>query len=546
MDQGHDQDRRGVPLTRGSFRFVLAACVFASLFSGCAYTGSIRDYIHNGFKVGPNYRKPAVAVETDWIDSYDQRLLRELPRDNAWWTVFDDPALTTLIDQSYQQNIPLREAGLRVVEARAQLGIAVGSLFPQQQSAFGDFRHIQISKTALDSRPLLALGVPRTFDRWTTGFDAAWELDFWGKFRRSIESAEASLDATVESYDDVLVTLLAETAAAYVEVRTAQERIRLAEENIAAQLGSLSIAESRYRSGETDELDVFQAKTNVRNTQALVPQLKEMERKAEIRLCVLQGIPPQDLSEQLGQAPIPHAPDAVAVGIPADLLRRRPDVRRAERLVAVESARIGVAAADLLPQFAIRGTIKYDTEDFSNLFRSSSSAGDITPGFRWDVLNYGRLRNQVLAQDARFQQQALQYQQTVLRANADVERALVSFLQSQERVKLLTDAVDANKQALKIAIDQYQAGQTNYNQIFTLQAFLVQEQDALALAQQSVASSLISIYKALGGGWQIRLGPTGIPIGVEEIETPAAEVDQEIDLLPPVPPTEDETEDEGV
>ena len=522
----------------GPLTFLCLAAIYAS---GCAYTGSIRDYIHNGFKVGPEYQKPAAPVEQDWIDSYDKRLLQELPRDPRWWTVFHDPSLTNLINQSYEQNIPLREAGMRVVEARAQLGITVGALFPQEQSFYGDYRRSQISRRAVNSRPLLNLGIPRTFDHWATGFDAAWELDFWGKFRRAVESAEASLDATVEEYDDVLVTLLAETASAYVELRTAQERRRLAEANIESQQGSLNIARARYDSGTTDELDVYQALTNVRNTQALLPVLREQERKAEIRLCVLQGIPPRDLGDQLGSGPIPKASPTAAVGIPADLLRRRPDVRRAERLAAAESARIGVAAADLLPQFSIRGTINYAAEDFSHLLGSKSFAGDISPGFRWDLLNYGRLRNNVLVQDARFQQQALQYQQTVLRANADAERAIVTFLESQEQVKFLSDAVDANQQALKIAIDQYQAGETNYNQIFTLQAFLVDEQDALALAQQRVAMGLISIYKALGGGWQIRLGNDNLLGMPELIELPEAETSEtDINLLPPIPLTDEE------
>ncbi|MCP4192439.1 MAG: TolC family protein [Planctomycetaceae bacterium] len=514
---------------------------------GCRYTGSVSDYVHNGFKVGPNYRKPAVAVEEDWIDGYDKRLLKELPRNNDWWAVFDDPKLTTLIERSYQQNIPLREAGLRVLESRTELGITVGSMFPQQQEAVGEYSRIQISRSDLTNRPLDM--IPRAFNRWSTGFDAAWELDVWGRFRRSIESAEASLDASVEEYDDILVTLLAETAATYVELRAAQERIRLAEANVKAQLGSLGIAESRYNSGTSDELDVFQAKTNVRNTQSLIPEFKKRERKAIIRLCVLQGIPPQNLLPDLGEGPIPGVPNQVTVGIPADLLRRRPDIRRAEREVAAQSARIGVAASDMLPHFAIRGSLNYNSESLSRLLASKSLAGGITPGFSWDLLNYGRLRNQVLLEDAVFQQRALNYQQTVLKASEDVERAIVSFLQDQQRVKLLSEAVAANQQALKIAIDQYRAGDRNYNQIFTLQAFLVEEQDALALARQSLATSLISIYKALGGGWQIRLSDfSEIAFATHELieappEQPQAPPEQpqapEINLLPPVPPESD-------
>ncbi|MEM8680090.1 MAG: efflux transporter outer membrane subunit, partial [Planctomycetota bacterium] len=340
----------------------------------------------------------------------------------------------------------------------------------------------------------------------STGFDAAWELDFWGKFRRSIEAADARLQVSIQDYDDLLVTLIAETASAYVEFRTFEERIRLAQLNVKAQEGMLEIAKSRYASGVTDEMDVYQAETNVANTQAKLPQLEVRRREAEIRLCVLMGIPPHELAEQLGTGPIPRAPTSVVVGIPADLLRRRPDIRRAEWAAAEQSARIGVAAAELLPQFALRGTIRYESNQFDDLFRSLSSAGIIAPGFRWDVLNYGRLKNNVLLQDARFQRLLTAYEQTVLEANADVERALVAFIEGQREVEYLSNAVAANRKALKIATDQYRLGDTNYNQIFTLQAFVVEEEDALAEAKGAVARSLIRVYKALGGGWQLRCG----------------------------------------
>lgn len=497
-------------------------CWCTAALCGCAYTGSVRNYLRNDFKVGPNYRKPVAAVEDEWIDADDEQILSECPRRNDWWAVFDDTLLTGLVNSTYQQNLTLQEAGLRVLESRVQLGIAIGSVFPQEQQVTGDYTHVQLSKTSVDSFPILALGIPRSFNNWSTGFDAAWELDVWGKFRREIESADASLQATVEQYDDILVTLLAETAAAYVELRTAQERLRLAERNVEAEIGLLEIAKAHYESGQTDNLDYYQAKTNVANTEALIPQFKELQRKAELRLCVLMGSPPRDLTPELGEGPVPTAPSTVALGIPADLLRRRPDVRKAERDVAAQSAQIGVAAADLLPQLAIKGSIGYDARRFNDLFNSSSQTGLIAPTFSWDVLNYGRLKNGVLLQDARFQQKAVKYRQTVLEANADVERAVVSFLEGQQKVKKLAEAVEANKMALKIVTDQYISGEINYNQIFTLQSYLVQEEDALAVAQGDVALSLIRIYKALGGGWQIRCG-----YGAEAI------VEPQVNILPP-------------
>ena len=474
------------------------------MFGGCAYTGSIHDYIHNGWKVGPEYRTPWAAVEENWIDAYDERLHTELPRRNDWWSVFNDPQMARLIQEAYSQNLPLREAGLRVQEAKAQSAIAVGAFFPQQQEVFGQYRRRQISKTAVESRPLIATEVPRAYDRWSTGFDAAWELDFWGKFRRNIASAEDLYEASIHEYDDILVCLSAETAATYVELRTLQQRIQYAEANVVAQKGLLDIAQSRYKAGETDDLDVLQAEINVKNTEALIPELKAMARKAEIRLCVLRGTPPRDLTTELGIGPIPVAPKEVDLGMPADLLRRRPDVRKAERQVAAQSEQIGVAAADLLPQMSIRGSIGHSAEDFDDLWRSSSTTGIILPGFDWDVLNYGRLKNNVTLQKTKFEQRVLHYRQTVLRANADVERAVVSFLQAQSRASFLAESVSANEEAIKVASDQYRAGIVNFNEIFTLQSFLVQEQDALAVAQGDVSKSLIAIYKALGGGWEIR------------------------------------------
>ncbi len=479
---------------------------------GCSLTSNFCEYVDNGFKVGPNYRRPFAEVESNWIDAQNpetdgelgSKINNDLPRLNHWWVVFNDPQLNELVVTAYQQNLPLREAGLRVTESRAQRGIAVGAFFPQQQEVFGNYRRRQISKASLEDRPLFDSNVPRTFNRWSTGFDAAWELDVWGKFRRNIETADALVGASVEDYNDILVCLIAETAATYVEMRTLQQRITYAEENVKAQKGLLGIAESRYKAGETDDLDVLQAQINVSNTEALVPEFKALERKAQIRLCVLQGVPPRDLTPELGPGAIPVAPPEVALGIPADLLRRRPDVRKAEREVAAQNAQIGVAESDFLPQFAIRGSIGYDARDFSELFTSPSNAGLLAPGFSWDVLNYGRILNNVEVQDARFRQRVLHYRQTVLRANAEAEKAIVSFLQAQQRVKSLKEAVAANEEAIKVATDQYNEGEINFNEIFTLQSFLVQEQDALAVAEGDVAKSLIAIYKALGGGWQIR------------------------------------------
>ena len=313
----------------------------ATAFSGCAYTGGVKEYIHNGFKVGPNYAKPAAPVASGWIDSYDDQLKDELPNYADWWTTFDDPVLNGLMEEVSQQNLTLKSAGLRVIQARYVRDITAGTIFPQQQQAVGSYQRTQYPRT-------FALGfLPRNTDLFKVGFDAFWELDAWGKFRRAIESADASLEASVEDYDSMMVSLLGETATAYIDLRTAQERLRYAESNAEIQKGSLKLAKARYDAGAVSQLDSTQAETVLANTQQLIPLFENQVRAANNSLCVLLGMPPRDLSEELGDGSIPDLPADLVVGIPANLLRRRPDDRAAERRVAAQSAAIGVAAADL-------------------------------------------------------------------------------------------------------------------------------------------------------------------------------------------------------
>ena len=502
-------------LRKLSLCHVMIIASMTILSSGCAATGSFKDYVRNGFKVGPNYCKPAAPVADTWIDEYDERVRMELPNYADWWSAFNDPALDQLMEAMHRQNLTLKVAGLRVLEARNLRAIAVGSFFPQAQEMFGSYEHIQISRNKV-----IPGALPRSFDNTSVGFDAFWELDIWGKFRRNIEAADASLDASVDDYDAILVSLLGETAATYVELRSWQERLRYAQDNVKIQEGSLEIADLQFRNGVVTELDVTQARNILANTRQLIPLYENQIRLASNRLCVLLGIPPRDLTVELGTGPVPTASTAVAVGIPANLLRRRPDVRAAERQVAAQSARIGVAASDLLPHFSIRGAIQLDSESLSDLFTSGSTAGAIATGFNWDILNYGRLLNNVLVQDVRFQQLAVDYQQTVLAANAEVESAINSFLKSQDRLRYVSEAVEASERSVELALIQYRNGATDFNRVFNLQTALVDDQNTLASVQGEVARSLISTYKALGGGWEIRCGMrrgSGQVVAIEEL-----------------------------
>jgi NodT family efflux transporter outer membrane factor (OMF) lipoprotein len=471
------------------------SCVL--ICSGC--TG-VREYLQNGFKVGPNYARPAAPVAQNWIDDADERARKDSDDLSKWWTVFRDPVLDSLICSTYQQNLTLRQAGFRVLQARAQRGIVVGEFFPQTQQADGAYSRNVLSAEVANGSFLQA----RFFSRWDFGFNLAWELDFWGRFRRAIEAADANLDASVEDYDDVLVTLLGDVASNYVRLRTFEQRIEYARANVELQRETLGIAESRFKAGTTGELDVVQARSTLEQTQAQIPELEISLRQANNQLCILLGIAPEELRAKLGSTPIPTAPADVAVGIPADLVRRRPDIRRAERQAAAQSALIGVAESDFYPHISITGTIGYSAEQFKDLFQSSALSGSVGPSFQWNILNYGRILNNVRLQDARLQELVAAYQNAVITGAQEVEDGLVTFLRAQERTNFQSASVSDAEKAVKIVVDQYKAGTVDFTRVTQLQQNLVSLQDTLAQARGEIALGLIEAYRALGGGWEIR------------------------------------------
>ncbi|MEN6459521.1 MAG: efflux transporter outer membrane subunit [Thermoguttaceae bacterium] len=501
---------------------ILLACA-----TGCT---SLHDYVRHGFKVGPNFSSPKAVVADAWIDAGNPNVSSEPTDAAAWWRTFGDPTLDSLICDAYRQNLTLRAAGLRILEARAQRAIVVGELFPQSQQLDGSYSRNNASANAANPIP------NRFYNDWTAGAGFAWELDFWGQFRRAIESADAQLNATMYNYDDVLVLLLSDVANNYVTLRTAEQRIRYARKNVEIQQGSLHLTELKFSNGATTRLDVTQAQSNLSQTQATIPPLVALRRQAANQLCILLAKPPHDLEQVLGERDIPAASPMVAIGVPADLLRRRPDIRRAECEVAAQSAQIGVATAALYPHFSIAGSIYYDAANFKDLFTGSSAGGTVGPTFRWDVLNYGRLLNGVRLQDARFQELVIQYQNTVLRANAEAENALVGFLQAQQQVKFLATSVQAAEQSLGLVEQQYNEGRADFNRVFNVQQTLTQQEDQLAVARGSVSQNLVQLYKALGGGWQIRLdGAAATPLDAGDVTQPAQEPAE------PTTPTPDAT-----
>jgi NodT family efflux transporter outer membrane factor (OMF) lipoprotein len=485
-------------------RLSLVAGIMAVLLPVTVGCG-LPQWWHNGFKVGPDYCPPPAMAAEHWIDWGNPNTSSSAPNDAAWWQTLHDPILNSLICSAYHQNLTLRVAGLRIVEARAQRAITAGELFPQTQDLSGSYTRTNLSKNSPLAQP------PFHYDEWQVGTNLAWELDFWGRFRRAIEAADATLDASVDNYDDVLVLLLSEVAARYVDVRTAEQRLEYARTNVEIQRQGLKLATVKFTNGATTRLDVTQGESTLEQTEALIPPLESQRRQAMNQICILLGAPPRDINDALnGRQPIPSAPPEVALGIPADLVRRRPDIRRAEREVAAQSARIGVATSELYPHFSITGAIYLDAENFKDLFSGNSLGGSIGPSFNWNILNYGRLVNGIRVQDARFQQLAVTYQNVVLQANAEVENGVVEFLNTQRQVKFLTASTRAAQQSVELVRSQYDAGGTDFNRVLTVEQALTQQQDQLAASEGSVVQALIQIYKALGGGWQIRLDNSGV------------------------------------
>ena len=474
----------------------MAACALAT--SGCT---SWSQYWRNNMMVGPAYLRPPAPVESEWIDAGDAQVRSMSDVESLWWEQFDEPVLNGLVLQAYEGNLSLREAGFRVLAARAAYNITVGGFFPQAQGAVAAYDRWVLSRNV---GALSALG-NNSFSVWQTGFNLSWELDVWGRLRRNIESAEGKYQASVEEYDGVLVTLIADVAQRYVDYRIASKQVADLKRLTAIQRQSLEIATNRFQGGITSELDVSQATLNLAQTEASIPGYEQQARLAANALCMLLGIPPEDLAGRLGAAEIPVSPPALEAGIPADLLRRRPDVRAAERELAAQSAQIGVAEADLYPAFSINGYLGVYANEIGQLFESDSQFGLIAPIVDWKILNYGRLLNNIRQQDAKFQSLAARYQETVLRAGREAEDGIITFIKAREAAAKQREAVAAATRSLELVQIQYREGTVDFNRVFVVQKNLVEEQIRLNENLGAEARGMIALYRALGGGWQLRL-----------------------------------------
>lgn len=454
---------------------LLRAAVIALLMAGCA-------------AVGPDYNKPIVPVPAAWPSKMQDGLNAGQPRRlTRWWTVFHDPVLSDLIKRAAANNLDLKKARARLLEARARRTMARSAIYPAL-NASGSITKSRSNNTETNL--------------YNAGFDAGWELDIFGGVRRSVEAATADLQADQEDLRDILVSLLAEVCQNYIDVRTSQTRLTVAAENIRIQQKSLQLVESRYKSGLVTNLDVQQATYSLENSRAQLPSLRAGLNRAMNRLALLLGLPPGALYEQLRhKKPIPLPPPQVAVGVPADVIRRRPDIRRAERRLAAQSARIGVAAAALYPSLKLTGSIGFEALSLNHLFDSISRTTRIGPGISWPIFDAGQIRANIKAQSAVRDQYFIQYESTVLTALNEVENALSAYANEQNREQHLKLSAVAAEKSLKLTKVRYTTGLSNFTAVLNAQESLLAIQDQTAQSAGALSADLVRLYKALGGGW---------------------------------------------
>jgi len=488
----------------------------------CICVGALLVTALPGCMITPRARVSELSLPATWSVEQGQGAKKDAPQPPAqtadltrWWTTLSDPLLHVLIGRAVSTNLDVREAEARIREARAARTVVASDGWPLLDVS-GSYARSRRSENVISVPSGTSgggagggsgggfFGFSGEQEFFQTSFDASWELDVFGRVRWSVEAAEADIAASEENRRDVLITLLADVARNYVELRGFQYRIVIARENIDAQQESVDITEARFQAGLTSALDVAEAKALLANTRAQVPALESGARRSIYRLSVLLGQAPGALLEQLSPpAPIPAAELNGAVGLPADLLRRRPDVRRAERELAAATARIGVATADLFPRFSLTGILGLQSLDLADLAEWPSRFWTTGATISWPVFDADRIRANIRVQDARQEQALVRYERTILRSLEDVEGALIAYVREQERRRLLIEAVQADREALQLANERYTGGLTDLLNVILAQRALYTNQDALAQSETAVIVNLVALYKALGGGWEV-------------------------------------------
>ncbi len=450
-----------------------------------------------GCTVGPNYQKPEPPVPANWGET-ERVGVTTAPMDVVrWWTLFGDEELDSLIDRAVRSNKDLKLAEARIREARAQLRIAGSQAFPTVDTS-GSYTRVRQSGNISGSQ------AGTESNLFQAGFDANWEIDLFGGVRRGVEAAEADLAASEENRRDVLVTLLGEVATNYLQVRGNQRRIAIARENIKAERQTLEMARGRFEAGLGNILAVTQSEALLATTEAKVPPLEISVKQAIHRLAVLLGSEPEALlGELLREGSIPPVPPEVPIGLPSELLRRRPDVRRAERELAAATARIGVATAALFPSFSLTGALGLQSTKISDFVSPASRLWTLGSILQWPLFDAGKIRAAIEVQNARQEQALLSYQNSVLAALEDVENAIVIYSKNQETRRSLVAAVQANRRAVEISSELYVKGLVDFLNVLQSEGSLYQAQDQLVQNEQGVSTDLVGLFKALGGGWDI-------------------------------------------
>ena len=446
--------------------------------------------------VGPEYERPEVSLNPDWLQAELEQFDTSPAELAQWWETLNDPVLNDLINSAIIQNNSIRIAGLRVLEAEAQLGIATGNRFPQSQAISGGAAYT-------DTGDL-------TQEQYNLGAGISWEIDFWGRFSHGVEAADANFLATVASYDDVMVLVTATVADVYVVIRATEEQLRLAHDSLKLQQRSFDIVEVLFRNGATSELDALQARTLLLSTEATIPELEATLRQAKNALSVLLGLAPANFDRQFdGSGVQPSVPATIAMGLPADLLRQRPDVRQAELRAISQNAVVGIATADLYPSFSLTGflgvsntTIDSGNNIIDNFLSSDGSAFSVGANFVWPFLNYGRIKNNIEVQDARLQQALVAYQEAVIQGSREVEDAMSALTNTREKDRILSESVEIAERSAELAFLRYQEGFADYQRVLDAQQALFAQQQRYAANRGEVVRSVIKLYRSLGGGWQ--------------------------------------------
>jgi len=484
-------------------------------------------------QLGPDYQEPYV----DWLEVWETDLygqsLDSIPDQEEdlrfWWEAFNDPVLNSLIDSARAENPSLRIAGLAILESKALLGIATGSQYPQLQQLNGNWTRVDRWATEGDNS-----GDRSGLNSYGVGFDVGWEIDFWGRYSRSIESADAAFFASITNQQNAQVLLAAQVAQAYYTYRTTARQIEIAQENATLQERSLEITTKLFESGQSAELDVQQARTQYLATLSTIPDLEISLRQIENALAVLLRRSPGEMPELEGLPPtLPNLNPVFIDDYPANLLMRRPDVRTAAWAVAAQSAQIGVARADLYPSVSLFGTIGWSGNSL-NATNDTLSTG-IGPAFTWNLFNYDRLESNVRVQDARLQQAIEGYQLTVLAAASEIDNAAISVIKTKDQQILLEEALEAAERSLVLSTKRYQEGYSDFQRVLTAQQSRAARSSSYVANQGAHINAVIAFYKALGGGWRPVDGEDLVPEPIRQIMAERTDWDGLLDDPIPTP-----------